>query len=197
VDGRNLWAILHAGPLGTMSGHAIAELLTGEASPSGRLAVAVTHDDGDAGLPFGHGLSYSDVMLGNLAIDAGPDRIGLTCEVENRGDRRGSETVQIYLDAFERVHEPAPIKSSRLVAFRKVWFNPGEREVLHFELGRSEFGFPADAESDPTRSGRYRLRVGLDAKRALTREIVLTKSLAKAMGRQTANPSPLQSRQKA
>ena len=197
VDGRNLWTILHAGPLGTMSGHAIAELLTGEASPSGRLAVAVRHESDDAGLPFGHGLSYSDVMLGNLAIDAGPDRIALTCEVENRGDRRGSETVQVYLDAPEPSDGLGSRKSSRLVAFRKLWFNPGEREVLHFELGRSEFGLLAAEESDPIRPGRYCLRVGLDEKRAMTREIVLTKSLARAMGRQTAEPSPLETRQKA
>ena len=191
VDGHSLPTVLHAGQLGTMSGHAIAELLTGEASPSGRLPAALSPRGGDAELPFGHGLSYSEVTLRNLIVDSGPDRIGLTCELENLGDRFGSETVQVYLGPLEETDDSPASNSLHLVALRKMWFDPGEREFLHFDLGCAEFRFHADDAGIPVRHGRYCLRVGLNAKLALEREIVLTRTLASAMERPDTDPSPL------
>jgi beta-glucosidase len=79
-----------------MSGHAIAEVLTGAFAPRGRLPVALI-DNSREGLPLGHGLGFSPFRIEEPRIELGHNRIVVTSILHNVGEREGMETVQLYL----------------------------------------------------------------------------------------------------
>jgi beta-glucosidase len=104
-------AILHAWALGTEGGHAMAEVIFGDAAPVGKLTMGFPHSIGqlpmtyrekptgrpfdaavqysskyldtpnDALYPFGHGLTYGEFRHGSVAIDAAEMQPGGTVTV--------------------------------------------------------------------------------------------------------------------
>jgi beta-glucosidase len=79
--------------------------------------------------PFGHGLSYTTFKLSRLAVTPrtsdGTRPIEIRVAVTNTGRRRGAEVPQVYLAFPAAAGEPP----KRLVAFQKVWLDPGETKV--------------------------------------------------------------------
>ncbi len=138
-------AVVQSWYAGMEGGHALADVLLGRAEPTGRLpftvpideahlppfdrdADAVTYDgwhgywrlarDGNAAAhPFGFGLSYTSLVLGDASVEVGDDgSVLVTTEARNQGSRPGTEVVQVYggvsgtpprLVAFARVDVPA------------------------------------------------------------------------------------------
>jgi beta-glucosidase len=90
--------------------------------------------------PFGWGLSYTSFRLGEprlsaTAIGAG-DSVDVEVVVENTGDRRGDETVQLYVrDEISSVTRPV----KELRAFQRVTLDPGEAKTVTFTLGPESF----------------------------------------------------------
>jgi beta-xylosidase len=142
-------AIVQAFFPGEEGGPAMAGVLTGEVSPSGRLPVSVPSDpfaspspylgaplaringsssvDPTPVFPFGHGLSYTSFEWTDVVSD------GLTAAVTvtNTGDRDGAEVVQLYLhDPVAQVVQPV----QRLLGFAKVWLAPGESRRVEFAV---------------------------------------------------------------
>ncbi len=109
-------AIIQAWYPGALGGEAVAALLAGDFSPSGRLPVTFYRgtdplpdftDYGMAGrtyryltepprYPFGYGLSYTRFAYRELTIHTKDSALLVEVTVENTGDRTGKETVQIY-----------------------------------------------------------------------------------------------------
>ena len=181
VDGERLPAVLHAGQLGTMSGHAVAELLTGEASPSGKLPFSMPAQLGSQGLPVGHGLTYSDFALTDLSVEIARDRICLFADLRNMGEREATETVQLYLRPVSSSPDAQQIVPMRLVDFQRVRLKPGARETLIFECGRQEFGrYCADGKFrvDP---GSFGMFLGLSSARGMPARVEVTEQMARAM----------------
>jgi beta-glucosidase len=86
--------------------------------------------------PFGYGLSYTQFAYSNLRI--GPAQIRsegnskVQVDVQNTGNRPGTEIVQLYL--HERVAPVAtPVKQLR--GFERVELGPGEKKTVSFTLG--------------------------------------------------------------
>lgn len=73
--------------------------------------------------PFGHGLSYTTFDYSGLS-GAGGDTATISVTVRNTGDRAGAEVVQFYLTGT------AGIPRNRLLAYRKVMLQPGERRKI-------------------------------------------------------------------
>ena len=77
--------------------------------------------------PFGFGLSYTTFSLSRLetapAVTDGTTPIRVEFWLENTGRRAGAEVPQLYLGLPSATGEPP----KRLVGFKKVWLDPGER----------------------------------------------------------------------
>lgn len=150
-----LWAF-YPGPMG---GQAVAELLAGQFSPSGRLPVSLPKSAGalpccynhkasytpkEAPLyPFGFGLSYTSFALSEpqapasickSALLAG-QTVSLRFQVTNTGRREAYAVPQLFLH-WRRC--PVVPRVKELKAFEKILLAPGESQNCVFQLGAQE-----------------------------------------------------------
>ena len=187
VHGKPLPSVLHAGALGSTSGHAIAELLSGEFSPSGKLPVSVPGELRMGGLPFGFGLGYADFALTELSVQTGTASIHFFVNLRNVSDREGSETVQLYLRRMTgKVGDP-PLE---LADFRRLTLRPGQIETVVFEIGRAEIGRYAPDGSFRVEPGSYEFFIGLNARRGLQTELDISPDLARALAHSVLHRRP-------
>jgi len=105
--------------------------------------------------PFGHGLSYSSFELSGGSLSAprivagSPLRVSAT--LRNLGERRAAEVVQCYVEPSDpRLARPL----RELVAFEKVWLDPGEEKTLHLELDERALAYWDPGDRDFERLGK-------------------------------------------
>ena len=90
--------------------------------------------------PFGHGLSYASVEIGEPRLSSPSFSPGsaltVTVGVTNTSDRAGSEVVQLYVEPppSELVRPPRELR-----AFAKVTLEPGESTTVELDLGDRAF----------------------------------------------------------
>ncbi len=156
-------AVLQAFFPGEEGGTAIADVLTGAVSPSGRLPVSlprsagaqpysylhpilggpsdVTSTDPTPLRPFGFGLSYTTFAYEGFAVSAEARTDGVliaTVTVANTGTARGAEVVQLYgRDVVASVTRPV----AQLLGYTRVELDPGERRTLRFTVPAARFAF--------------------------------------------------------
>ena len=88
--------------------------------------------------PFGYGLSYNHFSYKNLSAEKLGDKVQVSLDVANDGQRDGAETVQLYVappkSPVERpVHE--------LKGFAKVSLQPGETRRITLTLDHDAFAY--------------------------------------------------------
>lgn len=92
--------------------------------------------------PFGHGLSYTTFAYGEPKLSkrslSADGRLTLSVEVTNTGERKGAETVQLYIGDKES-SLPRPLKE--LKGFRKVHLAPGEKTTVEFTVTPDDLKF--------------------------------------------------------
>jgi beta-glucosidase len=149
-------AIVECWYLGGETGPAVADVLFGKVSPSGKLTVTFPRTAGQLPdyynhspsryrsyiltdstplYPFGFGLSYASFDYKNLQVSpaamAPSSTAQVSVEVTNTGTVRADEVVQLYIHAVVSM----PVRPvEELKDFARVTLNPGETRTVAFTL---------------------------------------------------------------
>ncbi|MFW6382432.1 MAG: glycoside hydrolase family 3 N-terminal domain-containing protein [Haloferacaceae archaeon] len=124
-------------------------------------------DSYDPLFEFGHGLSYTEFETSGLSatVEHGDERltggaaggtVHATVDVANVGDRRGTETVQVYARQ-EHASRVRPMRA--LVGFEKVSLAAGEETTVTVDVPVSELGFYKPREGHVVEPGQYSVLV--------------------------------------
>jgi len=152
----NVPAMLEAWWPGEEGGHAIADVLFGDANPAGRLPHTVYANEaqvppqneyditkgftymyvnGEPLFPFGHGLSYTTFKYSGIKLSAdkikADGQVNVSVDVTNSGKRAGDEVVQLYVHE-EKSSVKVPVKELR--GFQRISLQPGEKQTVAFTL---------------------------------------------------------------
>ena len=186
-------AILLSWYPGAGGGKAVAELLFGRASPSGKLPVTFYRNEaldempaftdysmlarsyryytGAPLYPFGYGLSYGKCSL--LSLEA--DRRFASLLVRNDSSRELEEVVELYLrDEASPLAPPNPI----LCGFQRLRLAPGEERELKIPIEPAAFTVVNEKGERIPGSGSWRLYAGFGAPDQRTEALTGRKALS-------------------
>jgi beta-glucosidase len=168
---QNVPAILEAWEPGTEGGHAVADVLFGDANPGGKLPVTFPRSAAHAPLyyarnlshqpegspmyrsrywdgpttplyPFGHGLSYTTFTFSNLKLAAPQVKVGQRIDVTVDVTNSGEVAGDEVVQLY--VHQKAGSDSRprrELKGFRRVSLKPGEMQTVTMSLGPDELRY--------------------------------------------------------
>ncbi|CAN7241736.1 glycoside hydrolase family 3 C-terminal domain-containing protein [Pseudoduganella sp. LjRoot289] len=180
------WAKAHASAIveawypGQAGGLGIAQVLTGQANPGGRLPLTFYRSvndlppfdnyamkgrtyryfEGTPVYPFGYGLSYTTFAYAPLRVApaAGGAEHGVTVvtDITNTGTRDGDEVAQLYLVP------PAVDGAPRLAlrGFERLTLKAGERRQIKFVLSPRDLSFVSQDGVRQLMPGQYKVVVG-------------------------------------
>lgn len=182
-------AILYVFHPGTGGPEAIAQILTGEAEPGGRMPVTVPMSEGQIPIYynpiqvrsdrpvhlkyndmtdkplycFGYGLTYTDFKVSNIKVDRNEIRqnesVRVTVNVENIGDRSGEAVVQCYINDSVS----SLLRPCReLKGFKRITIEKGDSKLVEFSLGKEELGYYNHKGEFIVEPGSFKVFVGLD-----------------------------------
>ena len=145
-------AIIHAWYPGSLGGLAVARMLAGEFSPSGKLPVTIYNGnhhipdfndysmkgrtyryiDGDALYPFGFGLSFTDFKYSDFnVVHKNEETVTVSVKVKNTGKVKAKEISQIYASFKDsRTYTP----HYQLCAVKTTELAPEEEATVTFNI---------------------------------------------------------------
>ncbi len=172
---------------GSEGGNALADMLTGDVNPSGKLPYTypkfpnslITYDykpSENAGrLPgaydyetssswqwgFGYGLSYTQFEYSNLTIDKNvfspEDIIRISVDIKNTGKRAGKESVLLFIG--DQVATLTP-DIRRLREFEKISLEPGETKTITFTVPAKHLAYVGIQDKWILEEGAFTVQVG-------------------------------------
>ena len=172
---------------GNFGGDALADILSGDLNPSGKLPytypmysntlVAYNHkpseesvspdgmyDYGGGFYPqfeFGYGLSYTTFEYSDLEVSSvgfhKNESITVSVSVSNTGDQNGKEVVQLYSSDHYASITP---DVKRLRKFKKVHLAAGETKTVNFEINAEDLSFINAQHTRVTEPGKFDLMLG-------------------------------------
>lgn len=174
-------AILFAWYAGEQGGTALADILFGNISPSGRLPVTFYHSlsdlpaydnysmagrtyryfNGKVKYPFGYGLSYTRFLYQWVQkpyiINAEKDSLFFSVIINNIGNMDADEVVQVYI-GYPNI-ERMPVKE--LKSFERIFIKRGEAQTIRFGIPLSELQkWNDEAHRWELYKGQYDIMIG-------------------------------------
>ncbi len=176
-------AILDCWELSEFGDKAVAKMIFGQATPSGKLPVTVPRSIGQIPFhysqkeinykkgylftentplyAFGYGLSYTSFEYSNLQLSdtltAVDKSITASIQIENTGQTSGSEVVQLYIkDVVGSVVRPNML----LKGFEKVSLKPGETKTISLVITPQMLAFTGLDMKEVVETGAYVVMMG-------------------------------------
>lgn len=172
---------------GEAGGEAIAAVLSGRATPSGKLPITFPRSEGQLPLvynhkptgrgddyldgsgqalfPFGYGLSYTEFAYSDLTITKPTATIGDTIQLsfllKNTGKYAGSEVVQLYIND-EVASVARPVKE--LKGFQKITLNPGASQRVVMNITPDMLAMWNTDMQEVIEPGFFRIMIGGSSK---------------------------------
>ena len=178
---------------GARGGKAVAELLFGDVSPSGKLPVTFYHNEALAEMPeftdysmkdrtyryytgtplypFGYGLSYADMQLSELSADRDCACVTIT----NHSDISADEVIELYIK--DNLSPDAPVNPV-LCGFARVHLDPGAEKLLTIPIQQRAFTVVTETGERIPGSGSWTLYAGFGQPDARTEELTGQKCLS-------------------
>ena len=180
---ENCAAVLMAWYPGETAGEALAKILFGDVSPSGRLPITFYRENQQfppltdyamgAGrtyrypaetpplYPFGHGLSYATFAYSKLKLKKKIIKAGETAEVtvtvKNTGKMTAAEIVQLYISDVEAT---VPVPRLHLEGFQRILLRPNESRDVSFRIAPRQFAAFDDTGEPFIEPGEFRISLG-------------------------------------
>ncbi|MBR6090941.1 MAG: glycoside hydrolase family 3 C-terminal domain-containing protein [Anaerolineaceae bacterium] len=184
-------AILQAWYPGETGGTALANILFGKVSPSGKLPVTFyesatklpdfldysmknrtyRYAENNVLYPFGYGLTYSTVSLRDMTFDG--KNVGIT--IQNTGDFDTDEVLQVYVRDCE---SPLEVRNYRLCGFMRVSLSKGESLAAEIPLDKNTFTLIDEEGNRVPGSGKYQLWCGISQPDALSESLTSVPALS-------------------
>lgn len=185
-------AVLNAWYPGEDGGDAVADILLGNANPSGKLPITYPIDEaqlplnyshkptgrsddylnltGEPLFPFGYGLSYCDFAYRDLKVQpAGKHTYRVSFSVQNQGKYKAYEVPQLYIrDKVASVTQPI----TRLIHYQSVALNPGETKEVSFLVDEDDLSMLNQSMQRVVEPGDFRLMIGRSCKDIRLQEVI-------------------------
>ena len=167
---------------GNFGADALADIITGDVNPSGKLPITYPryvndltgyihkYSEGSANpqggetapqYPFGFGLSYTTFGLSDLSVNKKSfepgESITISVRVANTGARVGKQVVQLFIS--DLVASLAP-DVKRLRGFEKIALNPGESKLVSFRIAVNDLAFVGLDNKKHLEKGEFKIEVG-------------------------------------
>lgn len=144
-------ALIHSWYPGSEGGKALAEILFGDVSPSGKLPVTFyersemlpeftdysmknrtyRYAENNVLYPFGYGLTYSKVVCTSVEYRDGKAIV----TTENMGDRKTDEVIELYIKDYCENAVP----NTSLCGFKRVTLEAGEKATVEIPVSEKAF----------------------------------------------------------
>lgn len=173
-------AVLQLWYPGARGGKAVADILFGDCSPSGKLPVTFYRSleelpafedysmkgrtyrymEQEALYPFGYGLTYGDVRVERADLASKDEVSGdvtVQITVKNKGNTATGDVIQIYVKDME---SPCAVPNHSLCAFTRIFLEAGESRELAVPVSGQAFLVVDEEGAHVKGSGSYVLYVG-------------------------------------
>ncbi|HTV41599.1 MAG TPA: glycoside hydrolase family 3 N-terminal domain-containing protein [Candidatus Sulfotelmatobacter sp.] len=181
--------------LGQECGHAVADVLFGDANPGGKLPMTIPRsaghlpafynhkpsarrgylfDDVSPLFAFGFGLGYTAFSLANVRLKKKTirrhDATQVLVDVSNTGARAGTETVQLYIrDLVSSVTRPV----KELKGFQKIELQPGETRTVAMDITPESLAFYDIHMDYVVEPGEFEIMVGNSSRDCDLQKVIL------------------------
>lgn len=170
-------AVIYAFYPGEQGGTALADIIFGDVSPSGRMPFTVPRTIEDVPpyedysfegrtyrymtkeplIPFGFGLGYSSVKYEGISTDKIGEEIVVKAKVSNNGNKNIEEVAQVYI-ASPLAGKGQPLYSMK--AFARISLAQGEMKEIEFKLQKEKFELVDDKGNNFLPKGEFQIYVG-------------------------------------
>lgn len=155
---------------GARGGKAVAEILFGEISPSGKLPVTFYESVEElpeftdysmegrtyrymktkAQYPFGYGLTYGKVKITEVSINPIENNVQIHVVVKNTGNVDTGEVVQVYIKDMSSAHAPL---HPALCGFKRIYIKAQETQYIELTINKRAFTV-VDEEGNRFKDGK-------------------------------------------